>query len=229
MKINSIGIFFLIILGGSILIIFEIYLITRESIKGYTDFLELSKTNEIGDAIGGIAGPLINLITAALLFLSFYEQRKANHLFMIQKSEEQISIFIKKMEDFDEELIEKYYQEIIDFIDECQQLKRLMDIPIPLRRTLNKYIYFLDSLSHFTKLSSNNMYLHLYYDRIDTLYELKFSTSLGNLEQPLRVFTSTTAKEGEGIFEKFSKLYVGISMLRSGIFSHYQLDWEGKS
>lgn len=58
------------------------WLILRPGIKGFTDFLNLSKANEIGDAIGGITAPLIGIISASLLFWTVREQIAANRMQM---------------------------------------------------------------------------------------------------------------------------------------------------
>jgi hypothetical protein len=41
---------------------------------------DFSETGQIGDTIGGIMGPFINLFAAVLVFISFKEQVKANHI-----------------------------------------------------------------------------------------------------------------------------------------------------
>lgn len=52
-----------------------VYAFTRHSfIKGF----DLRQTGQIGDTIGGISGPIINLLGAILVYLSFREQKKAN-------------------------------------------------------------------------------------------------------------------------------------------------------
>jgi hypothetical protein len=42
--------------------------------------IDFSKTGEIGDTIGGITAPVIGLVSAALIYLSFLAQRQANKL-----------------------------------------------------------------------------------------------------------------------------------------------------
>lgn len=54
-----------------------LYVLTRPAIFGSLDF---SKTGQIGDTIGGITAPLINLIGALLVFYSFKAQTKANKI-----------------------------------------------------------------------------------------------------------------------------------------------------
>jgi gas vesicle protein len=57
-----------------ILLIFTPFLLTRNWF-GWIDF---SKTGEIGDTIGGTLAPLVGLIGAILVYISFREQYKAN-------------------------------------------------------------------------------------------------------------------------------------------------------
>lgn len=53
------------------------YFITQYSVWPYLDF---SNTGSIGDTIGGITAPIINLFAAFLVYLAFREQVKANEI-----------------------------------------------------------------------------------------------------------------------------------------------------
>ena len=65
-----------IILGGIIAILFfAVFLFTRNS---FIAIFDLSDKGTIGDAINGITGPIIALISAGLLFYSFQAQLEAN-------------------------------------------------------------------------------------------------------------------------------------------------------
>ena len=55
--------------------LFAPYILTRTSCIKSLDF---STTGQIGDTIGGITGPIINLIGAILVYVAFKEQRVAN-------------------------------------------------------------------------------------------------------------------------------------------------------
>ena len=63
------------------------YLITQKS-WGYN--LNVDKSNEIGDTIGGILSPFIGLISAFLIYLALREQIKANDLIQKQFDELQV-------------------------------------------------------------------------------------------------------------------------------------------
>jgi hypothetical protein len=69
------NILFLII--GISLIIISLYIFTRPAIYQVWDF---SNTGEIGDTIGGITAPIINLVGAYLVYLSFQAQITANKI-----------------------------------------------------------------------------------------------------------------------------------------------------
>ncbi len=43
-----------------------------------TDHIGLNNTGQLGDTLGGLAGPFVNLIAALLVYLSFLQQKKAN-------------------------------------------------------------------------------------------------------------------------------------------------------
>lgn len=68
---------FLILLFGIFLIFLAIFLCTRPALYESWD---LSSSGQIGDTIGGITSPLINLIGAYLVFISFQAQITANKL-----------------------------------------------------------------------------------------------------------------------------------------------------
>ena len=63
---------------GIILILFgSVYTFTRPAFSVGWD---LSKTGNIGDTIGGITAPIINIIGSILIFISFLAQNKANKI-----------------------------------------------------------------------------------------------------------------------------------------------------
>ncbi|WP_166388043.1 hypothetical protein [Polaribacter sp. 11A2H] len=62
---------------GILLIILSLFLFTRPAIFENLDF---SNTGQIGDTIGGITAPIINLFGAFLVYISFQEQLKANEI-----------------------------------------------------------------------------------------------------------------------------------------------------
>ena len=66
-----------ILLSGIACIFIALYLFTRPAISGIWDF---SNTGQVGDTIGGITAPVINLIGAFLVYISFKEQIKANKI-----------------------------------------------------------------------------------------------------------------------------------------------------
>ena len=53
------------------------WVLTREAIF---QILDLSGKGEIGDAIGGLTAPVINMVAAYLVFIAFREQKKANDI-----------------------------------------------------------------------------------------------------------------------------------------------------
>jgi len=65
----------LIILGLIIILFISVFVFTREGIWGFFNF---GKPNEIGDTIGGITSPIINIFAAVLVYKSFTAQTTAN-------------------------------------------------------------------------------------------------------------------------------------------------------
>ncbi|TZF98427.1 hypothetical protein FW781_00405 (plasmid) [Chryseobacterium panacisoli] len=66
----------LIILASSILFTFIAPLIFTLKLN----FIDFTETGQIGDTIGGITAPFINILNAVLIYIAFTEQLKANNL-----------------------------------------------------------------------------------------------------------------------------------------------------
>ena len=62
---------------GVLFIIITPLVFTRDSFLSIFDF---SDTGQIGDTIGGITAPFVNLIGAILIYLSFNQQVQANRI-----------------------------------------------------------------------------------------------------------------------------------------------------
>jgi hypothetical protein len=74
-RLHIVGLLFLL---ASALMICLPLIITKVDHNWALFKLDVWKPNEIGDTIGGILGPAVGLIGAALTFLAFYAQMKAN-------------------------------------------------------------------------------------------------------------------------------------------------------
>jgi len=93
-----------ILIIGIILIFISLYIFTRPAIFSAWDF---SSTGQIGDTIGGITGPVINLIGAFLVYISFQAQIKANKIQSDALAEEKLrlnteSIYQKQVSQFED-------------------------------------------------------------------------------------------------------------------------------
>lgn len=78
---------------GTVLIFTSLFVFTRPALF---DFWNFSETGQIGDTIGGIASPIISLIGAFLVYISFQAQNDANKLQIITLAEEKESNKYKK-------------------------------------------------------------------------------------------------------------------------------------
>ena len=65
----------IILLVGLIVTIFSPYLFTRN-----WNLVDFSQTGQIGDTIGGITGPIVGLLGAFLIYISFRAQIRANEI-----------------------------------------------------------------------------------------------------------------------------------------------------
>lgn len=89
MKQNRIS---MLTIGALLLIFSALYLFTRPAFFTSWDF---SNTGQIGDTIGGITAPIINLIGALLVYVSFQAQIEANRIQAKALSDEKQQNFIR--------------------------------------------------------------------------------------------------------------------------------------
>lgn len=109
-----------LLLIAVVFVIIGPWVITREAIW---PILDLSGKGEIGDVIGGVTAPVINLVAAYLVYIAFKEQKRAN--------DEQVKAIIEerkeRREDIqvrDEEIIFNTVLTEIDFcIDQYDSLE----------------------------------------------------------------------------------------------------------
>lgn len=103
----------IILIIGITLIITSPLILTQKAIWSFFDF---SQTGQIGDTIGGITSPIVNLIAAVLVYLSFQQQILANEI--------QISLITQEKDKdrsrVDKELLLLFYNEIKESIDKLE-------------------------------------------------------------------------------------------------------------
>jgi len=95
-----VGLFVLLVLG--VFVSFLPWAVTHWSWGN----LRVSKSNEIGDTIGGIMGPAVGLIAAGLTFLAFWAQYEAN-----KEQRRQFLIALKRQANDDAKQTERYENE----------------------------------------------------------------------------------------------------------------------
>lgn len=110
-KKGSLGIIKWILIFGTFLTLLSPFLFTRNVLSNALDFTE---TGQIGDTIGGITAPIVNLIGAILVFYALKAQIEANNLIQ-QQFEEQ-----KQKENENKVLanISEYYKYFLKSIDD---------------------------------------------------------------------------------------------------------------
>jgi hypothetical protein len=87
------------------------YLLTRKSLS----FIDYTYTGQIGDTIGGIAGPVIAIFAALLTFLAFWIQVQANKVQTAQFKKQDIDTKIDRFENKFYELL-RLHKENVDEI-----------------------------------------------------------------------------------------------------------------
>lgn len=113
--------YFLLI--GTILLFFSLYLFTRPAIFSVFDF---SNTGAIGDTIGGITAPIINIIGAYLVYISFKTQLDANKI--------QIKALNDEKERFSNQSV---YQNHINHFEEIKSTLRNVEFIVELNPSFN--------------------------------------------------------------------------------------------
>lgn len=98
-----------ILVVGIVLIVFAPFILTRQG----CEYLDFTNTGQIGDTIGGITAPIVNLIAAILVYYAFTAQVKANEIIQKQFDED------NKAKEIDAETqnLNKLYEYIRDSID----------------------------------------------------------------------------------------------------------------
>ena len=113
---KKINILFLII--GIGLIFFSVYIFTRPALSDVWDF---SDTGQIGDTIGGITAPIINLIGAFLVYISFQAQIDANKI-------QSDALNNEKLERNRESAFEKQYNQLLTIKSNLTDLEFVVKI-----------------------------------------------------------------------------------------------------
>lgn len=91
----------------------------------FTNIYFSDESAKIGDTIGGITAPFINLLAAILVYISFREQVKSNKLL---RSENTYNFIQKRLEEFEKESykskkkIAESIQEIKNFVDSPEEM-----------------------------------------------------------------------------------------------------------
>lgn len=113
MKKNKDLNFYIALLGILLIIFSSLYIFTRPAIWAEFDF---SNTGNIGDTIGGITAPIINLFGAFLLYISLKEQIKANEKIydatLDQRKDRNFEIVLKTFLDLKSDFLNLEYEKL---------------------------------------------------------------------------------------------------------------------
>lgn len=108
----------LILFLGVGLIFFSVFIFTQPAKFQFWDF---SNTGQIGDTIGGITAPIINLIGAFLVYISFNEQVTANRLQIRALDDE-------KQDRINKEMYNRYYSLLTEIKVKLNELEFVIKI-----------------------------------------------------------------------------------------------------
>ena len=164
-----------IIITNLLFIVISPFLFTR---SGYIDF---THTGNIGDTIGGITAPFINILNAFLIYITFKEQQKANNTLQLEiditnDREKERLLNIKKLIIFDLEFIikpelNKLKSEIEEFVLTADPMKiNIFNNHVDLNDSRFKSITFIDYGKIFIKKPEDLSSLFNIYNRISFIY-----------------------------------------------------------
>lgn len=179
------------------------------------NFLDFTETGPIGDTIGGITSPFINVLNAILIFLAFKEQKDANDILRNQNKyergkETQQLVDIRNLILYDLEY--RILPEAKKMIPEIQKtLKELESDDI--KQSIdyvdfNDKVYLANELSDYSKIFKKDIedlksLIHIY-NRVNFIFKhtplqisYKYPTDKGNI-----VFLNTLEKDRDEIIER---------------------------
>jgi hypothetical protein len=170
---------------GLILIFGSLLIFTQPALVDAFDF---SDKGQIGDTIGGISAPVINLIGALLVYFSFLSQIKAN------------KIQIKALEDEKEvNLTQKLFDNHISLLEDIKKNLRELE-----------FIVFIQGRSNPDGSSASNT--HIVYKGLNALNEYLVRMTIIKDSSIPRQFTSETFNR-DGILLNFTYLLLSVSDL----------------
>ncbi len=142
----------ILLLIGMILILFAtVYIFTRNAF--YNEF-DLSKSGAIGDTIGGITAPVINLIGAILVYLSFQAQIKANKIQFKFISDEVKSRENERNYELTIELFKQFKEDVSKLKYENKEDSEALEL-------FSYRISVIKTKDGLTHLARNNFYLNI--------------------------------------------------------------------
>lgn len=177
-----------------LLIFFAPWIFTRK-----WNILDFTETGPIGDTIGGITAPFINVLNAVLIFLAFKEQKDANDILRNQnkherEKQEQKLIDVKNLILYDLEY--RIRPDLIRMIPEID--KTLMELEEDFIKQASDYvdfndkIYLSNELSDYSKIFNKDIedlksLIHIY-NRVNFVFKhtplqlsYKYPTDKGNI------------------------------------------------
>ncbi len=186
-----------------VLIIISPWLFTRK-----WNIIDFTETGQIGDTLGGITSPFINVLNAILIFLAFKEQKDANDILRNQNKREEIKknerlLDIKNLILYD--LEHRIIPDAKKMIPEIKQtIKDIDNGSIKKNRDyidFNDRIYKANDISDYNKIFNKDLedlkdLIHIY-NRVNFIFKhtplqisYKYPTDIGNI-----VFINTPEKD----------------------------------
>lgn len=201
----------LFLASGILLLFMSLYLFTRPAFFESWDF---SETGQIGDTIGGITAPIINILGALLVYISFREQVKANQIqtnaLKAEKEENKNRRFFNNC-NLQYEAIKKHVN-LLEFVVEPQVYRGSDDSIVKPEHiiyrglnAINEFVLRLENKSRFSAQTYNTFGIYLNF-----IYVMKSMEDLIN-----QIKSNVTVSEDQLFLIQNAKLYY------EGILKHF--------
>lgn len=201
------------------------------------DWLDFTETGPIGDTIGGITAPFINLVGAALVYMSFLAQMRANEI-QRKASNDQYKILLDEMEHrkyaAEKESINTFFKQTEDIWDRLDGYYSDTGIFHYLYNKLAGYDDRLNSLKHPIEAQSNAYRkVIVAMNKLSQLYDTIYLSGLDSGDRQM-MFDQYTylILERLDFFVKFSETLFkyenkkGMSKPTQQIFEAYKKEYE---
>lgn len=211
-------ILYIVVLMTITVIIFTVpSILIQPSCSKRFDYSSSSSAN-IGTLIGGIAGPIIGMINAFLLYITFKEQKEINNSLISEKRIQEIEQKIEKLHELSS-LNKNILQLLLIEIHSQQESNQGIN-----DETLNKVRYIISLFNQVLKdIESVNLYKSQTTTIFVNLYLGLFSSDFGKIKSSIESLSSPNFKSANHEIEELGKNMENLNRLNLD-FTYFTYD-----